>query len=143
MTSSVHASPEIHRQREIDGSRWLLNPPRLLCAILLLLTIVFFALIRYRLRDMPIERDEGEYAYAGQLLAKGIPPYKLAYNMKLPGVYVAYAGIMKVFGETPRGIHIGLLLLNAATSLLVYFLAAHISGRLAGLVAALILVKWT
>ena len=108
----------------------------MLCAFLLLLTIVFFSLIRYRLRDMPLERDEGEYAYAGQLLAKGIPPYKLAYNMKLPGVYVAYADIMKVFGETPGGIHIGLLLLNATTTLLVFFLTARLFGRLAGLAAA-------
>jgi hypothetical protein len=53
--------------------------------ILLLVAIMFFSMIRFRLRDMPLERDEGEYAYAGQLLLEGIPPYQLAYNMKLPG----------------------------------------------------------
>lgn len=37
----------------------------------------------------PLERDEGEYAYAGQLMLQGIPPYQLAYNMKLPGTYAA------------------------------------------------------
>src|ERR1700675_418270 len=55
-------------------------------------TIVFVLVIaiRIRLLGIPLERDEGEYAYAGQLMLQGIPPYKLAYNMKLPGIYAAY-----------------------------------------------------
>ena len=40
--------------------------------------------IRIRLLGIPLERDEGEYAYAGQLMLQGIPPYEFAYNMKLP-----------------------------------------------------------
>jgi hypothetical protein len=44
--------------------------------------------------------------------------------------------ILAVFGQSPAGIHFGLLLVNAATTLLVYMLAARLSGRLAGLVAA-------
>ena len=36
--------------------------------------------VRWRLLGMPLERDEGEYAYAGQLLLQGIPPYQLAWN---------------------------------------------------------------
>ena len=101
----------------------------------LLLIIVLFGLIRYRLRDMPLERDEGEYALSGQLMLQGIPPYKLAYNLKLPGTYAAYAAILAVFGETPAGIHLGFLLLNAVTTLLIYILAARLFGRLAGVVA--------
>jgi len=103
--------------------------------VMVLLAVVFFGLIRYRLRDMPLERDEGEYAYAGQLLLQGIPPYKLAYNMKLPGIYLAYAGILALFGETPAGIHLGLLLVNAAAVLLVYSLTSVLFGRLAGVIA--------
>ena len=58
-----------------------------------LATIVFTLVvaIRIRLLGIPLERDEGEYAYAGQLILQGIPPYKLAYNMKFPGTYAAYA----------------------------------------------------
>lgn len=102
----------------------------------LMLVVVFFGLIRFRLLEMPLERDEGEYAYSGQLLLQGIPPYKLAYNMKLPGIYAAYAAMLAVFGETPAGIHAGLLLINAATTLLMCFLTARLFGRLAGIVAA-------
>src|SRR6266404_3463270 len=76
------------------------------------LVILLFAGIRWRVREMPLERDEGEYAYAGQLILQGIPPYQLAYNMKLPGTYAAYAAILRVFGSTPAGIHAGLLLGN-------------------------------
>ena len=102
----------------------------------LLLLLILFGTIRWRLATMPLERDEGEYAYAGQLMLEHIPPYKFAYNMKLPGTYAGYAAIMAVFGETPRGIHIGILLLNAATIILMYFLAALLFGRNAGIVAA-------
>jgi hypothetical protein len=107
-----------------------------LCLGLLVLVIVLFAGIRYRLRTMPLERDEGEYAYAGQLILQGIPPYQLAYNMKLPGTYAAYAAILAVFGQTPSGIHLGLILVNAATTLLVFFLGERLFGTLAGTVAA-------
>jgi hypothetical protein len=102
----------------------------------LLLILVFFGVVRWRLAGMPLERDEGEYAYAGQLLLQGIPPYQLAYNMKLPGTYAAYAVIMAVLGQTPQGIHLGFLLVNAATVVLIYFLAARLFGTLAGTVAA-------
>jgi hypothetical protein len=102
----------------------------------LLSILVFFGVVRWRLAGMPLERDEGEYAYAGQLLLQGIPPYEFAYNMKLPGTYGAYAVIMAVLGQTPQGIHLGLLLVNAATVILIYFLAARLFGTLAGTVAA-------
>ena len=118
------------------------NPPislltsRTLPFITALLVILFFGLIRYRLRDMPLERDEGEYALSAQLMLQGVPPYQLAYNMKLPGTYAAYAAIMGVFGETPAGIHVGFLFVNAVTSLLMYLLAARLLGSLAGVIAA-------
>src|SRR6478752_4993912 len=88
--------------------------------ILLLLAIGFSVGVRWRLRGMPLERDEGEYAYAGQLILQGIPPFREAYNMKFPGTYAAYAVIMSIFGQTITGIHLGLLLVNAATIVLIF-----------------------
>jgi hypothetical protein len=64
------------------------------------------AAVRLRLLNFPLERDEGEYAHAGQLMRQGIPPCQLAYNMKFPGTYAACAVIMALFGQTPAGIHI-------------------------------------
>jgi len=78
---------------------------------------------RVRLLDMPLERDEGEYAYAGQLLLEGIPPYQLACNAKMPGTYLAYAAGMAVFGQTPAGIHLGLLAVHLATVAALFWIA--------------------
>jgi hypothetical protein len=93
--------------------------------------------IRIRLLGIPLERDEGEYAYAGQLILQGVPPYKLAYNMKFPGTYAAYAVIMSIAGQTVTGIHLGLLLVNAATVVLIFFLGRRLMNSTVGLAAAI------
>jgi hypothetical protein len=92
--------------------------------------------IRIRLLGIPLERDEGEYAYAGQLMLQGIPPYKLAYNMKFPGTYAAYAAIMSIFGQTIFAIHLGLLLVNAITIALTFLLGRRLMNSTAGIAAA-------
>jgi len=51
-------------------------------------------------------------------MLQGIPPYQLAYNMKFPGTYAVYAAIMALFGQTPAGIHLGLLCLTTLTALM-------------------------
>jgi 4-amino-4-deoxy-L-arabinose transferase-like glycosyltransferase len=104
--------------------------------VCLLLVVLLAAVVRIRLLDVPLERDEGEYAYAAQLILQGVPPYAQAYNMKMPGVYAAYAVILAVFGQTHTAIHLGLLLLNAATILLVGLLVRREFGDVAGTAAA-------
>ncbi len=103
--------------------------------LVVLLVLLFVGFIRYRLRDMPLERDEGEYAYAGQLILQGIPTYDLAFNMKLPGAYFAYALGMAIFGETPAGIHLTLIVVNSLTIIFVFLLARKLFGVAAGLAA--------
>jgi len=109
---------------------------RYLCYALLLLIIVFFGFIRYRLRAMPLERDEGEYAYGGQLILQGFPLYDLVYTVKLPGTHAAYAVLLALLGQSQGRIHVGLIFVNAATTLLVFFLCARWFGHVAGLVSA-------
>jgi hypothetical protein len=103
-----------------------------------LATIVFTLVvaIRIRLLGIPLERDEGEYAYAGQLILQGIPPYKLVYNMKFPGTYAAYALIMSIFGQTIDAIHLGLLLVNATTIVLIFLIGRRLMDSTAGVAAA-------
>ena len=116
---------------EPSGKGW----ERYWCVGALLLVMVFFAFVRVRLRDVPLERDEGEFAYVGQLMLQGIPPYKIAGNMKLPGTYAAYAAVMAVFGETTSGIRDGLILVNVAATILVFLLGKYLYGPLAGAIA--------
>src|SRR6267154_4088655 len=97
-----------------------------------LLAVIVFGLvlvIRIRLLEIPLERDEGEYAYAGQLMLQGIPPYKLAYNMKFPGTYAAYALIMSIIGQSIHAIHIGLLLINVATITLIFLVGRRLMAQ--------------
>ncbi len=106
--------------------------------LVLLAVLVFVTVLRVRTLDLPLERDEGEYAYAGQLLLRGVPPYTLAYNMKLPGTYLVYAGMLAAFGETETAIRFGLLLFNAATIVLVFLLGRRLFDAPTGIVACVI-----
>src|ERR1035441_9850506 len=118
------------------SSPWL---QKVLCHrawILVGLTILFVVVVRVRLREMPLERDEGEYAYVGQLMLHGVPPYREAYAMKLPGTYAAYALIMAVFGQSAAGIHVGLALVNAASIVLMFLLGRRLLGEAAGVTSA-------
>jgi hypothetical protein len=101
----------------------------------MLVAIALSGYVRLRLLQVPLERDEGEYAYAGQLMLQGVPPYALARNMKLPGAYAAYAAIMRVFGESIRGVHLGLMLANAAAALLMFLLGRRLFGARGGVAA--------
>jgi Dolichyl-phosphate-mannose-protein mannosyltransferase len=100
----------------------------------LVLTIVLY--VRIRLLQLPLERDEGEYAYMGQLFLKGIPPYLNAYTMKLPGVSIIYSLFMLVFGQTSAAIHLGLLIVNGLCILLMFLLARRLLGTSAAIVSS-------
>ena len=119
-------------RRPISSSNRLV---RLWPWLFVLAVLLFVGFIRVRLLDMPLERDEGEYAYAGQLILQGIPPYELAYNMKLPGTDYTYALGMAVFGETSAGVHLTLLVANSVTIVFVFLLGRKLFGTMAGLVA--------
>jgi hypothetical protein len=110
--------------------------PNRLAWVILAMALAFAVFVRWRLAEFPLERDEGEYAYAGQLILQGVPPYSLVYNMKLPGTYLAYAGLMAIFGQSTVGVHLGLLAVTLATIVLLFFLTRDLFDSLTGAVAA-------
>ncbi len=69
-------------------------------------------------------------------MLQGIPPYQLAYNMKFPGVYAAYALIMWIFGQTSSGLHLGLLIVSIANIVIIFLIARRLTGLIAGIAAA-------
>ena len=118
-----------------SGAISRIKPLRAAAFLLLLAALVVTVYVRIRLLDFPLERDEGEYAYVGQLILNGIPPYGLARTMKMPGTHLAYAVIMAAFGQSPSGIHLGLLLVHLASLGLLYGIARKLFGFLGSIAA--------
>jgi hypothetical protein len=104
--------------------------------ILLFCIIAFISFVRIRLLSTPLERDEGEYAYMGQLLLQGVAPFQEAFNMKLPGTSMVYALFLLLFGQTNIAIHIGLLIVNSASIILLFWLSQKWLSPSAGIVAS-------
>ena len=98
--------------------------------------VIFVLFIRLRLLGIPLERDEGEYAYVGQLLLQGILPYTEAYNMKFPGIYFVYALILAIFGQSHTGIHLALVLVNIITSILLFLIGRRLFNNTVGIITA-------
>src|SRR5436190_13823827 len=109
---------------------------RAIAWIILGIVLVAVMSARVRLAGLPLERDEGEYAYSGQLLLGWIAPFKLAYSMKFPGTAAVYALLMSIFGESANGVHFGLVVANLITVGLIFFLGRHLLGEISGAAAA-------
>jgi hypothetical protein len=102
------------------------------------LTLVFLAVlfsVRYRLLNIPMTRDEGSYAYLGQLLLEGKRPYVDFYEMKPPGIFYGYAAIIAIFGKTIKGVHFGFAILNMLTAFLVGLIAKKWFDSMAAMAA--------
>src|SRR5262249_21152278 len=95
---AAHQRDRAQRSWRGDGSRSTLDGVKAWGGVTLV--IIAAGLIRLRLLDVPLDRDEGEYAYIAHLLLAGALPYASACSMKLPGIYAVYAGLLKIFGET-------------------------------------------
>ena len=108
------------------------NIYRFICVLI----IVIVASIRIHLADIPFERDEGEYAYAGQMILKGSPPYQDVYNMKFPGVYYMYALSFKMFGEGIQAPRYLVLVLQLIGAFFLYLLARRMIHYASGWLSA-------
>ena len=122
-------SPERSDGRSSARPDWLVG-------LGLLAVLAGGAALRWRLLDVPLDRDEGEFAYMAQQMLRGVPPYEAAYAMKLPGIYAVYSVVLAVAGESIRGIHLGLLVAGAATTVAMFLLGRRLYDATVGLAAA-------
>lgn len=106
-------------------------------AAAVLLTIAGAAVaLRARFLSVPLERDEGEYAYFGQLILQRGIPYRDAYNMKPPGVYFAHAAVLWFLGENPVAVRAGATIAALVAVYWLYRLARRWYSRRASLAAS-------
>jgi hypothetical protein len=92
--------------------------------------------VRARLLDIPLERDEGGFAYFGERMLEGVAPFASGYTMHLPGTAAVYAASMAVFGRSAQGARLGLLVTNVLTILFVFLLAQMATLEVGALAAA-------
>ncbi|PYN59998.1 MAG: hypothetical protein DMD90_27625 [Candidatus Rokuibacteriota bacterium] len=108
--AAAHQCDRAQRSWRGDGSRSTLDAVKAWGGVTLV--IIAAGLIRLRLLDVPLDRDEGEYAYIARLLLAG------------------------AFGETPAGIRLGLTLVTSASTVCVFLLGRRLLGQWSGVAAA-------
>jgi hypothetical protein len=106
--------------------------------LLFLLALAIIVFVRFGLLSIPLERDEGGFAYiAQQTMASSAKLYIDLIDNKLPGLYLLYASFLNCFGNTETGVHLGLLVCSLVSTYLVFLLAKifvnHLSASLAAL----------
>lgn len=102
--------------------------PRHAPLALIAVAVLAFVAMRAPFLSVPLERDEGEYAYIAQRMLEGEVPYRDAFDQKPPGVFVAYLLAFAIAGPTPLGIHLFLALWTAATAAVLYGLVRRLAG---------------
>ena len=115
---------------------------RAVCRVLLAV-LALACLLRAPVAAMPLERDEGEYAYIAWRWLEGELPYATAFDQKPPGVFAAYAGILASLGRTPSASHWGAQIWTLGTLALVLALGRRMGGLATGAAAATLLTLLT
>ena len=100
-------------------------------------------LLRMLVVDIPLERDEGEYAYIAQRWLAGEVPYRDSFNQHPPAVFVVYALILGALGSSPAAIHWGAQLWTLGTLALVVHLGRAWFSAPVAVAAGLLMVLLT
>ena len=112
--------------------------PRHAPIALIAAAVLAFVVLRAPFLSVPLERDEGEYAYIAQRMLEGEVPYRDAFDQKPPGVFVAYLLAFAIAGQTALGIHLVLHLWTAAAAAVFYLLMRVLAGGVAAGFALLV-----
>jgi hypothetical protein len=106
--------------------------------LILLLSVVVFVGIRVPYLSVPLERDEGDYAYIAQRILEGDAPYRDVFDQKPPGIYIAYLAGFALFGQTIESIHLLLYLWTGLSALALFGLVRRLAGDLGASLSVLI-----
>jgi 4-amino-4-deoxy-L-arabinose transferase-like glycosyltransferase len=106
-------------------------------AALLALVAIVFVLVRVPFVDLPLERDEGDYAYVAWRMLEGEVPYRDVFDQKPPGIYVVYAALLGLGARSEVALHLLLYLWTAACAVALHRLLRELAGEPAAAFAAL------
>jgi hypothetical protein len=108
----------------------------LLVAGLILIT----AAVRTPLLNIPLERDEGEYAYIAWRLSHNELPYRDWVDQKPPAIFWVYRAALALPLDPIRAVHLAALLFSAASSCALFFLAWRFMNRFWAFMAAVLFI---
>ena len=106
--------------------------------VFLVLVVILSWFLKSNYFNVPLERDEGEYAYIAQTIQDGGLPYKDAFNQKPPLIFYTYSIIFLLLGDSVHDIHLAVFIYNLITLLLVYKTTKLIFGQNQALIASFI-----
>lgn len=92
--------------------------------------------IRLHRLELPLERDEGEYAYGGALILEHAFSYDALRTLKLPGVHASAAAAFALFGATKEALRGALLVADTAAVAFLFVLARPTFGAWTASLAA-------
>jgi 4-amino-4-deoxy-L-arabinose transferase-like glycosyltransferase len=98
--------------------------------LLIAALILIVAGLRVPLLPIPLERDEGEYAYIAWRLEHNELPYRDWVDQKPPGVFYVYRFALNLPFDPVRAIHFVGLLFSAASVCALFFLGLQFMDRL-------------
>ena len=98
--------------------------------------LLIITTLRFPFLEIPLERDEGSYAYIAQLILDGIPPYTEVYSLYFPGIFIIYTLSFLLFGQTIFAIHFSLLIANLTTIIIIFLIGKKLYDSSTGIISA-------
>ena len=99
--------------------------------------ICLIAYIRSNFLNVPFERDEGSYAYCGKIILDVAVPFKDIGSQRLPGVFYSYALMVAIFGYTLKSLHIGFIVINIISAIIIFLIGRRLFNNAAAIACAL------
>jgi hypothetical protein len=95
--------------------------------------------IRAPLMDLPLERDEGGYAYIAWRMTQGETPYLDWFDQKPPGIFAVYRVALSLADDSIVAIRAVAAVFSAVSSIALFYLVRALLGVGAGLMSSLLL----
>ncbi|MEP6916785.1 MAG: glycosyltransferase family 39 protein, partial [Acidobacteriota bacterium] len=107
-------------------------------ALSIALTVVAVSALLVRCASIaePLGIDQSLWASAVRGMSRGQLLYRDVWEQRPPGIYFLYLSAFRIFGWTPSAVAWLDVLASAATTLLLYAIAARLGSRLTGALAA-------